>query len=285
MSAEAGAAFHWASFLLMWLRVFLCSCGVSISPIRKWFTNKDWKAMFETADGFNVASSARCASMLVELRKLIKDSCSMGIELNELTEAGTVDDQIVQEVMWELYESNFRLELIQLDRYMVSEPVEDGDEVELALPFVKAMFKLLKGWLGPKPLALQKLFSCKDDQSAVWAVEEVMANYYACIFLKMFHRPAFSERFKYWIIIDIHVSFSFPLLTMMSEDSYLCEEAVKVIRCKAHALNIQLHSPMNEAISFWGLCLDEPGSRTVQGLLAQMALDYLLNSGLELRSR
>ncbi|KAE9402360.1 hypothetical protein BT96DRAFT_991331 [Gymnopus androsaceus JB14] len=118
------------SLLMMWLRIcpaLLWRLGL---PNVKLFINKQWRAMLEAADGF-----------------LLEDSCSVGIQIDadnivsvpalwngikvNLNASGQIDANIVRQVIWELYEIKFCLEMLMLDRYMVLEPQGDTDEVEM----------------------------------------------------------------------------------------------------------------------------------------------------------
>lgn len=212
-------------------------------PNAKLYSNKDWRAMLEVAEGLDLAKSKRWAQMTKFLHALIKDSSSTGIVLNEddLTTApalwngaqievdgsGELNPKIVQEIIWELYEAKFRLEMFMVEWKMVPEPVGNDDQAEMAreiwyerellvhrcwpgqphrplynhpgfsknhthssrIPFVKSLFNLVRGWPGPKPIELRQPFPAEDDLTAVWAVEEAVASYYIRVFLKCFQRP------------------------------------------------------------------------------------------------
>lgn len=213
-------------------------------PGAKTFTYKQWHAMLEAADGVHMTSSQPLrAEMLENLKLLLADSQSVGIEIeaNTLTSApalwkgvavnlntqGQMDTTIVQEVMWELYEIRFRLEVVSLDRYMVPEPLGDSDEADMLreawyeremivhhcwpglahaakyvepglssyrplgyrVRYLKGLFNLIRGWPGLKPQELRLAFPPEDDQVALIELEEALANYYTRIFLKVFHRP------------------------------------------------------------------------------------------------
>lgn len=143
--------------------------------------------------------------MLVKLKSLLVDLRTVGIQIDEdnivsapalwngvsvsLNASGQIDPTIVWQVIWELYEIKFRLEMLALDKYMVPEPQGDSDEAEMlregwydresqahscwpGLPhlpkyaepglsslrgvyrvrYVKGLFDLVWAWPGPKPL-------------------------------------------------------------------------------------------------------------------------------------
>ncbi|KAE9389900.1 hypothetical protein BT96DRAFT_1002823 [Gymnopus androsaceus JB14] len=118
------------ALLLSWLRicpVILWQLGL---PGPRLFVNKKWWAMLETADGFHAASQNH-KEMLDILRSLVRESHSMGIQLdkNKISSApaywngqlvqhnayGLLDPQIVWEIVWELYEAKFCLEMLTID--------------------------------------------------------------------------------------------------------------------------------------------------------------------------
>lgn len=133
------------TFILMWFRlcpVFLWRLSV---PNPKLFTNKQWRAMLEVADGFKISSKSLRGKMLVELQSLMESSHATGIEINmehltsapalwngsDLASSGALDPHIVQQIVWELYEAKFRIELLTLDKCLVPEPLGETDEAEL----------------------------------------------------------------------------------------------------------------------------------------------------------
>ncbi|KAE9395056.1 hypothetical protein BT96DRAFT_942690 [Gymnopus androsaceus JB14] len=228
------------ALIMSWLHVcpvFLWHLGM---PNSKSYTNKQWRAMLEAADGFHVSGSDWHSEMLVELKALVKDSHSIGININEdfivsapvtwngVVILGALDSQVIQEVVWELYEVNFWMEVLMLDRYMVPEPEGDSKAVEMEweiwlerevqayhcwvgvpycpqyhtpglssylpdssrCPYLKALFNLIRAWGGEKPRELWQPFPAENDQNAVWEVEDILANYYVWTFLKMYHCPA-----------------------------------------------------------------------------------------------
>lgn len=232
------------SLLMMWLRIrpaLLWRLGL---PNAKLFTNKQWRAMLEAADGFRTTPSQPLrAKMLTQLKSVLEDSRSVGIQIDadniasvpalwngvkvNLNASGQIDPSIVRQVIWELYEIKFRLEMLVLDRYMVPEPQGDTDEVEMlkeawyerefqvhrcwpGLPhlpkytdpgfssqrgtyricYLKGLFDLVKAWPGVKPPELRRPFPQEDDHTALMEIEEILANYYLRVFLKTFHRPS-----------------------------------------------------------------------------------------------
>lgn len=69
-----------SAFILMWLRlrpVFLWRLSL---PNPKLFSNKQWRAMLEAADGFKLSSKPLREKMLGELRSLLESSHATGIE-------------------------------------------------------------------------------------------------------------------------------------------------------------------------------------------------------------
>lgn len=231
-----------SSLVLSWLRIrpiILWRLGLPDPPS---FVNRNWRAMLEAADGFRSGSQNR-PKMLDLLKSFIKESNSAGIVLNEhsISSApaywngqliqcnayGSLDPQIVWEVVWELYEAKFRLEMLTIDRKLVPEPEGDGEEAEmlrevwfareldvhrcwpglahcpsiahpgfssksnqpLRARYLKGLFHLVKGWPGKKPIELQRAFPKEDDDLGMREVEDSLANYYVRMFVKVYHRP------------------------------------------------------------------------------------------------
>lgn len=56
--------------------------------------------------------------------------------------------------------------------------------------YLKGLFNLTKGWPGEKPEQLRKAFPDEEDNVQMREVEEVLANYYMRVFVKVYHRPA-----------------------------------------------------------------------------------------------
>lgn len=212
-------------------------------PGAKFYANKDWRAMLEVAEEIDLPKSKRRKQMLALLEGLIDSSQSSSITLDvkttirapafwngaevHLNALGQLDSRIVQEIIWELYEAKFRLELIALHHKMLPKPQGSGEQFELAqeiwydrerlvyrcwpgqahcpqykrpgfstitdyaqrIPFVKALHILFQTWPGPKPLELRTPFPGEDDRVALWAVEEALASYYIRVFLRCFQRP------------------------------------------------------------------------------------------------
>ncbi|KAK7448856.1 hypothetical protein VKT23_013586 [Stygiomarasmius scandens] len=125
--------------------------------------------------------------------------------------------RIAHEVLWELYEISFRLELVTLDRQLAHGrrqsdlhacwrgPIlrvdfDDEDRglgstsLENRLPYLRALHNLMQGWPGPKPLEIENPFPTGDSDGCVSAkaqeVEEAMAHFYVRMFFNTFHRPA-----------------------------------------------------------------------------------------------
>ncbi|KAE9397091.1 hypothetical protein BT96DRAFT_941147 [Gymnopus androsaceus JB14] len=216
------------ALIVSWLR---------IRPVILWRLGlpdpKDWRAMLEAADNFLVSGSKKRGEMLEILKALVKESHSSGIVINEhnlsgmpaywkgqlvqCNASGSLDPQIVWEVVWVLYEAKFRLEIRTLDRYIVPQPEGDSEEVEmlreswfareleidrcwpglahcprstqpgfsthsnepLRIRYLKGLFNLVKGWPGEKPDELRKAFPKEEDIVRMHEVEEALANYYA----------------------------------------------------------------------------------------------------------
>lgn len=116
-------------------------------PNAKLYSNKDWRAMLEAVEGPDAAHDRRQKRMMELLRALMKDSTSSGIQLDErnittapacwngaevnLNASGQIRAEIVQEIIWELYEAKFRLEMFLIERKMVPEPTGSGEEWEM----------------------------------------------------------------------------------------------------------------------------------------------------------
>lgn len=235
-----------SNFLLTWLRLRPVVLWRLSLPNARFYASKDWRAMLEAADGYKTAASDRRTKMLAELNKLVDTSRSMlssQMTINpanlqsspalwndvpvELDASGQLNGEVIREVIWELYETNFRIELLTLDRHMVPEPVGDTEEVcmqrevwfqreamvhrcwpglpyrpqyhspgassvahqALRLPFIKAFFELLRTWPG-RPDVLKRPFPPDEHLSDIFGIEEALANFYVRVFVKVFHRPA-----------------------------------------------------------------------------------------------
>lgn len=124
---------------LMWLHicpVILWQLGLLNTPV---FTNKNWKALIEGAQGSAGPGLSSCQTkMLEKLRGIVAESQSIGISIDEenivstpatwnnkevtLNAEGSLDHHLVQEILWELFEGYFCLEIITLDCAMVPKP-------------------------------------------------------------------------------------------------------------------------------------------------------------------
>lgn len=223
-----------SSLVLSWLRirpVFLWRLGLPDPPS---FPNREWRSILEAADNFRTGSQDRKEKLDI-LQSLVKESHSRGIVLdeqnissaparwnNQLVQCntyGSLDPQLVCEVVWELYEAKFRLEILTIDRHLVPEPQGHGEEVQmqkeewflrellahhpyitqpglssssnhsLRTQYLRGLFYLVKGSPGKKPLELEGPFPKDDDDLGVKEIEDVLANYYICVFVKVYHRP------------------------------------------------------------------------------------------------
>ncbi|KAJ3725376.1 hypothetical protein C8R42DRAFT_640254 [Lentinula raphanica] len=129
---------------MMWLRVqpvFLWRLSLPMRP--KFYSNKDWRKMLEAADGLKLSSLKGQAEMLQELKDVVLDSRQYGIEIDANNLASTTvfwkgapvlvlnngmpESDVVRAAVWELYEINFRLELLLLDRELVPEPIGEDE--------------------------------------------------------------------------------------------------------------------------------------------------------------
>lgn len=195
--------------------------------------------MLEVAEGLE-GQNKRQKRMLEILQALMKDSGIVLDEKNialapafwndvevELDSSGQLDVQIVHEIIWELYEAKFCLEMFLIERKMVPKPTGYGEEWEMAqeiwfkrerlvhccwpgqahrpqysrpgfsqigdnssrLPFIKGLFSLVQAWPGPKPVKLSNPFPAEEDLVALREVEEILASYYIHTFLKSFQHP------------------------------------------------------------------------------------------------
>ncbi|KAJ3832709.1 hypothetical protein F5878DRAFT_702762 [Lentinula raphanica] len=128
------------SLLLVWLRLRpLFQWKLSLPTRLKGYKNTEWRALFEAVDGKKVESMKARAIMLRELEELCRQS-SLVFQLDELplprwsgelievNSHGELDSRVVTEVLWELLEVNFRMELITLDRAVVPEPQGDSND-------------------------------------------------------------------------------------------------------------------------------------------------------------
>ncbi|KAF9073013.1 hypothetical protein BDP27DRAFT_1417480 [Rhodocollybia butyracea] len=227
--------------LLMWLRirpVILWRLGLPNASV---FTNENWKALIEGVQGAGGPGPAeRRTKILAKLCEIVRESGSNGILIDEenivklpatwnnkevkLNSQGLLDHQLMREILWELCEARFWLEIIMLDHAMVPEVqgAEENSEVrrqlrdvkrhlcwpglpyrpefqhlgsssflkqDVRLPYVKALFDLVSAWPGPKPYLFPKPFPNNPATSFAIEVEEVLANYYICVFVQTFRHP------------------------------------------------------------------------------------------------
>ncbi|KAJ3739147.1 hypothetical protein DFH05DRAFT_1457453 [Lentinula detonsa] len=231
------------SFLLAWLRIRrICILRIS-QPNPKWFNNRRWRALLEIADGMNMAGSqGRREEMMKELDSLVKECREFGVTLDTknlarvpamwgervitLDAAGNIDQEVCQQVVWELFEIKFRHELFALDKWLVPKQEGDSDDAVIQreawyqrellvyrcfpglaykpmepgfsshrdhsyrVEYVRGLYNLMRGWPGPKPAELNAPFPDEDDQFSVLELEEAMAHYYVRKFLVAFQRPA-----------------------------------------------------------------------------------------------
>lgn len=61
--------------------------------------------------------------------------------------------------------------------------------------YLKGLFYLIKGWPGKKTIELQQAFPNEDDDLGIREVEDSLANYYVCMFLKVYHWPPIIPHF------------------------------------------------------------------------------------------
>ncbi|KAJ3773183.1 hypothetical protein FB446DRAFT_642123, partial [Lentinula raphanica] len=234
------------SFFMMWLRVrpvFLWR--LSLPTGTKFYSNKDWRKMLESADGRKLSSLKGRTEMLQELKDVVADSRQYGIEIDVdniatatafwrgapviVLNNGMPESDVVVAAIWELYEINFRMELLILDRKLIPEPARDDerdewmeretvinqcwpglmfrpdsgspglssydnafDHYRRRIPFLKAFHHLVQSWPGPKPMELMNEFPVvdEDDLTPIRNVETALAHYYTRTFLKVYQRPA-----------------------------------------------------------------------------------------------
>ncbi|THU79179.1 hypothetical protein K435DRAFT_845547 [Dendrothele bispora CBS 962.96] len=148
----------------------------------------------------------------------------------DFTGSEELSPTLVQEIVWEISEISFRLELMALDRYLL--PHLDWEQRQSVLgdcwlgsPFhidlsgtrsglaepnlnrrlshLQSLFQVMKPWPGPKPILLDVVFPSRtqytnvnDFEQAVVQVEEAIARFYVRTFLNTFKRPATIPRLR-----------------------------------------------------------------------------------------
>ncbi|KAJ3709914.1 hypothetical protein C8R42DRAFT_561053, partial [Lentinula raphanica] len=121
------------SLFMMWLRIRpLFLWRLSLPNRGKFYTNKEWRKMLYAMDENQSANSKGRAEIPLELKEVVKDSQQYGIDFDDSNIAsapalwkgapvlvlnnGMPEPDVVKAAVWELYEINFRLEFIMLDR-------------------------------------------------------------------------------------------------------------------------------------------------------------------------
>lgn len=230
--------------MLMWLRLrpfFLHR--LTVPSVLSSLTNKKWKALLEGAVGFNIGSQKLRQQMLDLLLSCSSELGQYGISLdtdNAITspprwngvivhlENGFIPPHVVKEAVWELYEINFRADLLTLDRRLVPEPLGDSWEAvrardnwydrELRVqqcwsghvyspnpskpglssnhsyavrrPYLEALFNVVQSWPGPHPSNFKLGFPYFTDDTSLAELETSIAHFFARSFLLTFRRPA-----------------------------------------------------------------------------------------------
>ncbi|KAJ3963643.1 hypothetical protein EV361DRAFT_943419 [Lentinula raphanica] len=185
---------------MMWLRVrpvFLWR--LSLPTRGRFYTNKEWRKMLDAVDGKQLSSSKGRAEMLHKLKEVVKGSRQYGIDIDDSNIAsapalwkgspvlvlnnGMPERDVVQAAVWELYEINFRLELIMLDRELLPEPVGDGEYGErLRHKWMEREVTLNQCWPG---LPFRPDISCAGLSSYDGSFESIPPR---IPFLKAFHQ-------------------------------------------------------------------------------------------------
>ncbi|KAJ3741062.1 hypothetical protein EV360DRAFT_90391 [Lentinula raphanica] len=162
----------------------------------------------------------RQSSLAFQLDKLLLPYWSGDIV--EVDSNGELDSRVVTEILWELLEVNFRMELITLDRAVVPEPqgharqplitspgLSSNRPYEYRLVFLKALATVLKSWPGVKPPELEKPFPVANSiifEIELCKLEEAMAYYYTRKFLLTFHRAATIPHISPYVTLYTHLN-------------------------------------------------------------------------------
>ncbi|KAK7442012.1 hypothetical protein VKT23_016289 [Stygiomarasmius scandens] len=240
------------SLVASWVKLrsiflWLLSNGENESLVLK---GQQWRSVLDLAHGlqYQQGSGTQTSRKHTEMQKFLENHLSdrrhgVHIEFGNLPSAvpnwrgqpllqdGCLRPEAVQEVLWELYEISFRIELMTLDRKLLPQtewalrqndladcwcglPFRvnfDNHKYGLAapsftdrLPFIRALYYVVKSWPGPKPDHINFPFPVKiadgsvsatHFEQQVEAVEEAVTRYYVRMFFNAFARaPTIPHR-------------------------------------------------------------------------------------------
>ncbi|THU99076.1 hypothetical protein K435DRAFT_659668, partial [Dendrothele bispora CBS 962.96] len=207
--------------------------------------NQQWRHLLAVAAGIKYSAETESGRKHEEMRQLLVeyvDETRSGIRLKlehlssapvtwrgrDFAASEELSPTVVQEIVWEISEISFRLELMALDRSLA--PHADWEQrqsvlgdcwmgtpfhIDLSgtksglgrnnfnsrLPHLQSLFQVMKLWPGPKPILLDGIFPSRsqyihgnDFQQAVLQVEESIARFYVRTFLNTFKCPATIPR-------------------------------------------------------------------------------------------
>ncbi|KAK7461753.1 hypothetical protein VKT23_008183 [Stygiomarasmius scandens] len=226
--------------LLTWLKlrdIFLYRLSSSRSQTRL-LKNAKWRSVLELGNGLQIGlSKGRTTKVHQDMLKLLNkylEDPNHGIQLQlqnvssslpkwqnqTLSNSEMPAARAVREILWELSEINFRLELLTLDGHMhqnknwmdrfkevrecwhglVYRPDPNHANRGLGalslsdrVPYLQAFYNVLCSWPGEKPEELKRSFP--QDLGLIEAVELAMTRYYARSFLNVFTQPAILPRY------------------------------------------------------------------------------------------
>ncbi|THU92862.1 hypothetical protein K435DRAFT_862048 [Dendrothele bispora CBS 962.96] len=204
--------------------------------------NQQWRHILELGAGLKYSATSKSAQKVTnEMHELLMnylDDSQRGVKVQveslasapvlwrgSALEHGEIPStELVKEVLWELYEISFHLELMTLDRQLL--PELDWNERQLVLnrcwpglafrvdlnetdkglsgstlvnrlPFIHSLYSVMSQWPGEKPDVFMRPFPSHDDFgseeafiSVALEVEKNLARFYVRTFLNTFQRPA-----------------------------------------------------------------------------------------------
>ncbi|THU88211.1 hypothetical protein K435DRAFT_866499 [Dendrothele bispora CBS 962.96] len=235
-------------------RAYLISTWVKLRPMFLWILahpgetsqvalrGPQWRSILDLASGLGYKAGTQTSKTHAEMEQLLQKLVAdrrhgVVLDLKKLPaipaywggQQLSLDKeppvQVTHQILWELYEVCFRLELMALDQELLpksdwglrqqelhlcwhSLPFAadlDSSDVGLSasswekrLPFVQALYSVVRAWPGPRPDEISFPFpQCVTDGSVtsghfeqqVKTVEEALARFYVRTFFNTFARP------------------------------------------------------------------------------------------------
>ncbi|THU88003.1 hypothetical protein K435DRAFT_803851 [Dendrothele bispora CBS 962.96] len=235
-------------------RAYLISTWVKLRPIFLWILahpgetsrialkGSQWRSILDLASGLEYKAGTHTSKTHVEMEHLLQELVSdhrhgVMLDLRNLPASPaswlgqqlSLDKQppvqVTRQILWELYEVSFQLEMMALDQELLPQSnwgirqldlsscwhglpfaadLNSGNiglgssSFEKRLPFVQALHAVVRAWPGPKPDLILFPFPQRLTDGSVTsahfehqvnAVEEALARFYVRTFFNTFARP------------------------------------------------------------------------------------------------